>query len=117
MVRDLVNRPGGDLGPDGLEAEARRIAKMHKAEIIITSGEALETGYPLIHAVGRAATRDHAPRLIEIEWGDPRHPRIAIVGKGITFDSGGLNAKNASGMRIMKKDMGGAAHMRWRWLN
>jgi leucyl aminopeptidase len=110
LVRDLVNRPAGDCGPDALEAEARRIASAHKADMTVVSGEALESGYPLIHAVGKAAMRDHAPRLIEIEWGDPRHPRIAIVGKGITFDSGGLDIKSASGMRIMKKDMGGAAH-------
>jgi leucyl aminopeptidase len=110
LVRDLVNRPAGDCGPNVLEAEAKRIAKAHKAEVVITSGEALETGYPLIHAVGKAAMREHAPRLIELEWGDARHPRIAIVGKGITFDSGGLDIKPASGMRIMKKDMGGAAH-------
>ncbi len=110
LVRDLVNRPAADCGPNALEAEARRIAKAHKAEVTVTSGDALESGYPLIHAVGKAAMRDHAPRLIEIEWGDPRHPRIAIVGKGITFDSGGLDIKPASGMRIMKKDMGGAAH-------
>ena len=110
LVRDLVNRPAGDLGPNALEAEAKRIAKSHKVEVIVTAGEALETGYPLIHAVGKAAAREHAPRLIELEWGDPRHPRIAIVGKGITFDSGGLDIKSASGMRLMKKDMGGAAH-------
>jgi leucyl aminopeptidase len=110
LVRDLVNRPAGDCGPNALEAEAKRVAKAHKAEVTVTNGEALETGYPLIHAVGKAAMRDHAPRLIELEWGDPRHPRIAIVGKGITFDSGGLDIKPASGMRIMKKDMGGAAH-------
>ncbi len=110
LVRDLVNCPAADMGPNGLETEARRIAKAHKAEISVVSGDALESGYPLIHAVGKAAMRDHAPRLIEIEWGDPRHPRIAIVGKGITFDSGGLDIKPASGMRIMKKDMGGAAH-------
>ncbi len=110
LVRDLVNRPAGDCGPNALEAEAKRIAKAHKAEVTITAGEALETGYPLIHAVGKAAMREHAPRLIEVEWGDPRHPRIAIVGKGITFDSGGLDIKPASGMRLMKKDMGGAAH-------
>ncbi len=110
LVRDLVNRPAGDCGPNALEAEARRIAKAHKADVTVTSGEALETGYPLIHAVGKAAMREHAPRLIELEWGDPRHPRIAIVGKGITFDSGGLDIKPASGMRLMKKDMGGAAH-------
>lgn len=110
LVRDLVNRPAADCGPNALEAEAKRIAKAHKAEVTVTSGEALETGFPLIHAVGKAAMREHAPRLIEIEWGDPRHPRVAIVGKGITFDSGGLDIKPASGMRIMKKDMGGAAH-------
>ena len=110
LVRDLVNRPAGDLGPNALEGEARRIAKSHKADVTVTAGEALETGYPLIHAVGKAAAREHAPRLIELEWGDPRHPRIAIVGKGITFDSGGLDIKPASGMRLMKKDMGGAAH-------
>ena len=110
LVRDLVNRPAGDLGPNALEAEAKRIAKSHKAEVTVTAGEALETGYPLIHAVGKAAMREHAPRLIELEWGDPRHPRIAIVGKGITFDTGGLDIKPASGMRRMKKDMGGAAH-------
>jgi leucyl aminopeptidase len=110
LVRDLVNRPAGDLGPNALEAEAKRIAKSHKAEVTVIAGEALETGYPLIHAVGKAAMREHAPRLIELEWGDPRHPRIAIVGKGITFDTGGLDIKPASGMRLMKKDMGGAAH-------
>ena len=110
LVRDLVNRPAGDLGPDALEAEAKRIAKAHKADVTVTAGEALEAGFPLIHAVGKAAAREHAPRLIELEWGDPRHPRIAIVGKGITFDSGGLDIKPASGMRLMKKDMGGAAH-------
>jgi leucyl aminopeptidase len=110
LVRDLVNRPASDLGPNALETEAKRIAKAHKAEVTVTTGEALETGYPLIHAVGKAAARAHAPRLIEMEWGDPRHPRIAIVGKGITFDSGGLDIKPASGMRLMKKDMGGAAH-------
>ena len=110
LVRDLVNRPAGDCGPNVLEAEVRRIAKAHNAEVTVTGGEALQTGYPLIHAVGKAAMREHAPRLIELEWGDPRHPRLAIVGKGITFDSGGLDIKPASGMRIMKKDMGGAAH-------
>jgi leucyl aminopeptidase len=110
LVRDLVNRPAADMGPNALEAEARLIAKAHKVEIMVTAGEPLESGYPLIHAVGKAAAREHAPRLIEIEWGDPRHPRIAIVGKGITFDTGGLDIKPATGMRLMKKDMGGAAH-------
>ena len=110
LVRDLVNRPAGDLGPNALEAEAKRIAKAHKAEVTVTAGEPLEAGYPLIHAVGKAAAREHAPRLIELEWGDPRHPRVAIVGKGITFDTGGLDIKPSTGMRLMKKEMGGAAH-------
>ena len=110
LVRDLVNRPAGDLGPNALEVEAKRIAKAHKAEVTVTAGEPLEAGYPLIHAVGKATTREHAPRLIELEWGDPRHPRVAIVGKGITFDTGGLDIKPSTGMRLMKKDMGGAAH-------
>lgn len=109
-VRDLVNLPAGDLGPAELESEARAIAKAHKAAIEVIQGDALESGYPLIHAVGRAAAREYAPRLIELTWGDERHPRIAIIGKGVTFDSGGLDMKSATGMRIMKKDMGGAAH-------
>ncbi len=109
-VRDLVNRPAGDLGPEQLEAEAARLARAHKASVNVIKGHDLETGYPLIHAVGKAASRDYAPRLIELLWGDERHPRIAIVGKGVVFDSGGLNMKSAVGMRLMKKDMGGAAH-------
>lgn len=110
LVRTMVNRPAGDLGPQQLEAEAQRLAKAHKGRFHVTKGHDLETGYPLIHAVGKAAARDYAPRLIELEWGDERHPRIAIVGKGVVFDSGGLDMKNAAGMRLMKKDMGGAAH-------
>ncbi|MGL5838815.1 MAG: leucyl aminopeptidase family protein [Sphingorhabdus sp.] len=110
LVRDLVNRPADDLGPAELEVEAARLAKAHKAVLNVIKGDALETGYPLIHAVGRVATRDYAPRLIELEWGDERHPRIAVVGKGVVFDSGGLSMKSAVGMRLMKKDMGGAAH-------
>lgn len=110
LVRDLVNTPAADMGPEQLEAEAARIAKAHKAELTVTRGEPLESGYPMIHAVGKAASRDFAPRLIELEWGDPRHPRVALVGKGVCFDSGGLDLKPAAGMRLMKKDMGGAAH-------
>jgi leucyl aminopeptidase len=110
LVRDLVNRPAADMGPNALEAETRHVAKSYRAEVAVIGGDALESGFPLIHAVGKAAMREHAPRLIELHWGDDRHPRVAIVGKGITFDSGGLDIKPASGMRIMKKDMGGAAH-------
>jgi leucyl aminopeptidase len=110
LVRDMVNRPPIDLGPQELEAEAARLAKAHKGKLHVTKGHDLQTGYPLIHAVGMAASRDYAPRLIELEWGDERHPRVAIVGKGVVFDSGGLDIKSAVGMRLMKKDMGGAAH-------
>ena len=110
LVRDLVNTPAEDMGPAQLETEARALAKTYGAEIHVITGDALERDYPMVHAVGRAASRHHAPRLIELEWGDPRHPRVAIVGKGVTFDSGGLNLKPTSGMALMKKDMGGAAH-------
>jgi leucyl aminopeptidase len=110
LVRDLVNLPAGDLGPAELEAAVVEAAKGCSARIASISGNELESEYPMIHAVGRAASPDRAPRLIELEWGDQRHPRIAIVGKGVCFDSGGLDIKPASGMRLMKKDMGGAAH-------
>ncbi|MDZ7587974.1 MAG: leucyl aminopeptidase family protein [Parasphingorhabdus sp.] len=110
LVRDLVNTPAADMGPDALEAVARDMATTHGAEIVVTTGDALENGYPMIHGVGKAAMRAHAPRLIEIIWGNPAHPRIAIVGKGVTFDTGGLNMKTGGGMALMKKDMGGAAH-------
>ena len=110
LVRDLVNTPAEDMGPAELEAEAQRLAKTYRAELTMTSGDALATGYPMIHAVGRAAGRSHAPRLIELTWGNPKHPKVAIVGKGVCFDSGGLDIKPSSGMLLMKKDMGGAAH-------
>ncbi|HET6943594.1 MAG TPA: leucyl aminopeptidase family protein, partial [Sphingomicrobium sp.] len=110
LVRDLVNTPAGDLGPAELERAARALADRFGAEVRVTSGDELATGYPLIAAVGAAATRERAPRLVELEWGDPNHPRIAVIGKGVCFDSGGLDLKPASGMRLMKKDMGGAAH-------
>jgi leucyl aminopeptidase len=110
MVRDLVNRPAGDLGPRELEEAAEELARAHGATFSSITGTELETGYPMVAAVGRAATRERAPRMIEIMWGDQRHPRIAIVGKGVCFDSGGLDIKPAAGMRLMKKDMGGAAH-------
>jgi len=110
LVRDLVNTPAGDLGPAELEAAAREVAERFGAAVTVTSGAALEEGYPMVAAVGRAATEARAPRLIELEWGDQRAPRLALVGKGVCFDSGGLDIKPASGMRLMKKDMGGAAH-------
>ncbi|MPS68699.1 MAG: leucyl aminopeptidase family protein [Novosphingobium sp.] len=110
LVRDLVNTPAEDMGPGQLESEAESLAKAFRAEVKITRGEMLEREYPMVHAVGRAAGRAHAPRLIELEWGDPKHPRIAVVGKGVCFDSGGLDIKPGAGMLLMKKDMGGAAH-------
>jgi len=110
LVRDLVNTPAEDMGPAQLETEARAMAKTFGAEIHVIAGDALERDYPMVHAVGRAASRHHAPRLIELEWGEARHPRVAIVGKGVTFDTGGLNLKPGAGMALMKKDMGGAAH-------
>ncbi|PKP87615.1 MAG: aminopeptidase, partial [Alphaproteobacteria bacterium HGW-Alphaproteobacteria-16] len=109
-VRDLVNTPAEDMGPADLEAEAAALAKAHDATLTVTRGDALERGYPMIHAVGMAAARGREPRLIELEWGNPAHPRLALVGKGVCFDTGGLDIKPSAGMRLMKKDMGGAAH-------
>jgi leucyl aminopeptidase len=110
LVRNLVNIPAQDLGPAELEAAVSDLANRCSAELSTTSGAKLAREYPMIHAVGRAASAERAPRLVELEWGDPRHPRIAIVGKGVCFDSGGLDIKPSAGMRLMKKDMGGAAH-------
>ncbi|WP_293877251.1 leucyl aminopeptidase family protein [Sphingomonas sp. UBA978] len=110
LVRDLVNTGAGDLGPAELEAATEQLARQHGATVTVTRGDSLATGYPLIHAVGQAAVKERAPRLIELAWGDPAHPRVAIVGKGVVFDTGGLDIKPSAGMRLMKKDMGGAAH-------
>jgi len=109
-VRDLVNTPASDMGPADLEAEVDALAKIPGATLSVTRGDALEQGYPMIHAVGMAAARGREPRLIELEWGNPDHPRLALVGKGVCFDTGGLDIKPSAGMRLMKKDMGGAAH-------
>ncbi|HEX2803202.1 MAG TPA: leucyl aminopeptidase family protein [Sphingomicrobium sp.] len=110
LVRELVNTPAIRLGPAELEEAARDRLATANAEIRVTGGDELRQNYPLIAAVGGAATADRAPRLIEAEWGDPKHPRVAVVGKGVCFDSGGLDIKGATGMRLMKKDMGGGAH-------
>ena len=108
-VRDLVNTPTEHMGPQELDDTVREIAQAHGARVEVITGEALlEQGFPAIHAVGRASHR--APRLIELHWGDAAHPHIALVGKGVCFDTGGLDIKAAAGMRNMKKDMGGAAH-------
>ncbi len=110
LVRDLVNTPAEDMGPAQLEAEAHSVAREYKAEFRVTNGDRLEREFPMVYMVGRAAARSHAPRMIELEWGNPGHPRLALVGKGVCFDSGGLDLKPSAGMLLMKKDMGGAAH-------
>ena len=110
LVRDLVDTPAADMGPAEIEQTARDIAAEFGAAIRVASGDALARDYPMIAAVGGAAARGREPRLIELEWGKPSDPLIAIIGKGVCFDSGGLDIKPAAGMRLMKKDMGGAAH-------
>lgn len=108
-TRDLVNTPAEHMGPDELAKAAQLVAKQHGAKFNQVVGEALlKKGFPAIHAVGRAASR--APRLIELNWGKAKDPLVAIVGKGVCFDSGGLDIKTPDGMRQMKKDMGGAAN-------
>ncbi len=108
-VRDLVNTPAEELGPEALAAAARELAASHRATFREWVGdELLAAGFPTIHAVGRASARP--PRLIELLWGDPAAPELVLIGKGVCFDSGGLDLKPAEGMRWMKKDMGGAAH-------
>ncbi|MEE2691412.1 MAG: leucyl aminopeptidase family protein [Pseudomonadota bacterium] len=109
LVRDLVNTPAGDMLPAKIEEEARQIADRFGADIDCIVGDDLLTrNFPMIHAVGRAAVA--APRLIDLTWGRRDAPKVTIVGKGVAFDSGGLNLKPASGMLLMKKDMGGAAN-------
>ena len=109
LCRDMINIPASDMGPVALHKAAEDLANEYGADVAVTVGEdLLKNNFPMIHAVGRAAHEE--PRLVEFEWGDPLHPRLAIIGKGITFDTGGVNIKSATGARIMKKDMGGAAH-------
>ena len=110
LIRDLVDTPAGDLGPAEIEEAVREAANTLGAQVKVTAGKELASAYPLIAAVGRAAAESRAPRLIELEWGKSDSPRVAIVGKGVCFDTGGLDLKSAAGMRLMKKDMGGAAH-------
>ncbi|MBL8333708.1 MAG: leucyl aminopeptidase family protein [Rubrivivax sp.] len=108
-VRDLVNTPAEAMGPEQLAEAAQALAKAHGARFRQVVGDALlKQNFPAIHAVGRAAER--APRLIELNWGKPKAPLITLVGKGVCFDTGGLDIKGADGMRLMKKDMGGAAN-------
>ena len=110
LARDLVNTPSNDMGPDELEAVVRRLARANKAKVQVTKGEGLLTkNFPMIHAVGRAS--DRVPRLIDMTWGRAGDPRITLVGKGVCFDTGGLNIKPGNSMALMKKDMGGAANV------
>jgi leucyl aminopeptidase len=108
LARDLINTPPNDLGPAELADAARHLAESHGAEFrCIVGDDLLRESFPLVHAVGRAS--DRAPRLIELRWGEAHHPKVTLVGKGICFDTGGLNIKTGNHMALMKKDMGGAA--------
>jgi leucyl aminopeptidase len=110
LARDLINTPSNDMGPQQLADAAGAVAARFGASFgCITGDELLKQNFPLIHAVGMASTR--APRLIDLTWGDPAHPKVTLVGKGVCFDTGGLDLKPSSGMLIMKKDMGGAANV------
>jgi leucyl aminopeptidase len=119
LIRDLINTPASDMGPAQLAEAAIKLAKRFGARCTVIEGDNLiKQGYPLIHAVGRASAkgprgtaRDRQPRLADIRWGREGAPKVTLVGKGVCFDSGGLNLKNEAGMKLMKKDMGGAAHV------
>ena len=111
LARDMVNTPANDMGPLQIETIAREIAERYGAEVSVAAGGSLHVAnYPAVLAVGRSAEEARAPRMIELSWGEADRPLIAIVGKGVVFDTGGLDLKPSSGMRLMKKDMGGAAH-------
>jgi leucyl aminopeptidase len=110
LARDLINTPSNDMGPEELALAARAVATRYGASFSTIVGDELtRQNFPLIHAVGMASTR--APRLIDLTWGDSAHPKVTLVGKGVCFDTGGLDLKPSSGMLIMKKDMGGAANV------
>lgn len=110
LTRDLVNTPTSDMGPDELEKAVRSLAATHKADVQVIKGdELLKQNFPMIHAVGRASVG--APRLIDMTWGPKNAPKLTLVGKGVCFDTGGLDIKPSSGMLLMKKDMGGAANV------
>ncbi len=114
LARDMINTPANDMGPLQIESIAREMAHKAKAKIAVVTGDDLHTeNYPAVHAVGRAAIPDRAPRMIELTWngsGGKSGPVVVIIGKGVVFDTGGLDIKPSAGMRLMKKDMGGAAH-------
>jgi leucyl aminopeptidase len=110
LVRNLINMPANHMMPQDLEEVTRRLAEVHDAEVDVITGSALlKENFPMIHTVGRASA--HLPRLIELNWGNTDDPLVTLVGKGVCFDTGGLDIKSSSNMRLMKKDMGGAAHV------
>lgn len=110
LLKNMVNEPANRMGPEEMESAVRGIAALHNAKVKVVKGEdLLKQNFPLVHAVGQASSR--APRLIEMSWGSARHPKLTLVGKGVAFDTGGLNIKGAMHMALMKKDMGGAAHV------
>ncbi|PID50677.1 MAG: leucyl aminopeptidase [Proteobacteria bacterium] len=109
LVRNMINTPANHMMPQDIEEIMQRLAEVHEADFRAVTGTALlEDNFPVIHAVGRASV--HAPRLLELNWGDEEDPLITLVGKGVCFDTGGLDIKSSAPMRLMKKDMGGAAH-------
>lgn len=110
LARDLINTPANELGPDAFEKWVRKFAKARKMDVSsIVGDDLLSQDFPMIHTVGRASTE--APRLLDLSWGKKSHPKVTLVGKGVTFDTGGLNIKPGAGMALMKKDMGGAANI------
>jgi len=110
IARDLINTPASDMGPDALETVIRKLAKHHKAKVSVVKGDKLlDENFPMVHAVGRASAQ--APRVVDLSWGKAKDPKVTLVGKGVTFDTGGLNIKPGSSMALMKKDMGGAANV------
>jgi leucyl aminopeptidase len=109
LARDLINTPSNDMGPEELAGAARELAQRYGASFDCIAGDELARDFPLIHAVGMASSRQ--PRLIDIGWGDPAHPKVTLVGKGVCFDTGGLDLKPSGSMLLMKKDMGGAANV------
>jgi leucyl aminopeptidase len=109
-LRDLVNTPANDMGPEEIEAAVKVLAKEHEASVkVIKDQKILEKDFPLIFTVGKASPR--LPRLIDMSWGNAKHPKVTLVGKGVAFDTGGLDLKPSAYMALMKKDMGGAAHV------
>jgi leucyl aminopeptidase len=110
LARDLINTPPNDLGPDAFDKEIRAFARRHKMKLrAIVGDDLLQQNFPMIHAVGRASSQ--APRLLDLTWGRASDPKVTLVGKGVTFDTGGLDIKPSAGMLLMKKDMGGAANV------